>query len=104
MFTELQKDTLEDLVKSHDKVMVQFSAGWCGNCRIMKPKFKKLSMEHEKITFVVVDAEKNPQSRNLAKVDNLPTFASFQNGKLKDQVQTNKFEKLKNLVDEIAID
>lgn len=61
-------------------------------------------MEHEKITFVVVDAEKNPQSRNLAKVDNLPTFASFQNGKLKDQVQTNKFEKLKNLVDEIAID
>ena len=61
-------------------------------------------MEHEKITFVVVDAEKNPQSRNLAKVDNLPTFASFQNGKLKDQVQTNKFEELKNLVDEIAID
>ena len=104
MFTELQKDTLEDLVKSHDKVMVQFSAGWCGNCRIMKPKFKKLSMEHEKIAFVVIDAEKNPQSRNLAKVDNLPTFASFQNGKLKDQVQTNKFEKLKNLVDEIAID
>ena len=67
-----------------------------------KPKFKKLSGEHESITFVLVDAEKNPASRKLANVDNLPTFAAFQNGELKSQVQTNKFEVLKTMVDEIA--
>ena len=102
MLHELNEDTLEKLVQANNKVVVQFTAGWCGNCRIMKPKFKKLSVEHEAVTFVMIDAEKNPASRKLAKVDNLPTFAAFENGVLKNQVQTNKFEVLKNLVDEIA--
>jgi len=104
MVTELTEDTLREIIESNGKVIVQFSAGWCGNCRIMKPKFKKLSKDHEEITFVMIDAEKNPDSRKLAKVDNLPTFATFKNGLLKNQVQTNKFELLKTLVDEIAAD
>lgn len=104
MLTELNEDTLLNVVQSHGKVVVQFSANWCGNCRIMKPKFKKLSVDQEDITFVMIDAEKNPESRKLAKVDNLPTFAAFKNGELKNQVQTNKFEVLKMLVDEIAAD
>ena len=104
MIRELKEDTLLNVIQSHDKVVVQFSASWCGNCRIMKPKFKKLSAEQEEVTFVMIDAEKNPESRKLAKVDNLPTFAAFKNGELKNQVQTNKFEILKILVDEIAAD
>ena len=104
MFKELTEDTLSDIVNTHDKVIVQYSAGWCGNCRIIKPKFKKLSTEHEEIAFIVVDAEKNPNSRQLAKVDNLPTFAAFQNGQLKNQIQTNKAEVLKSFVHEITAD
>jgi thiol-disulfide isomerase/thioredoxin len=102
MVTELTEDILSQIIESNGKVIVQFSASWCGNCRIMKPKFKKLSNDHDEITFVMIDAEKNPNSRQLAKVDNLPTFATFKNGVLKNQVQTNKFELLKTLVDEIA--
>ena len=104
MLIELKEDTLEEFVKSHDKVLVQFSASWCGNCRIMKPKLKKISAEYGEISFVVIDAEKNPESRKLAKVDNLPTFGAFHNGELKDQVQTNKFDVLKPVIDEIAAD
>ncbi|HKK89141.1 MAG TPA: thioredoxin family protein [Saprospiraceae bacterium] len=100
MFQELDKDNLQEILQNNDKVIVQYSAGWCGNCRIMKPKFKKLSRENEDTLFVLVDAEKYPESRKLANVDNLPTFAAFENGKLKDQTQTNKFEVLKSLVDE----
>ena len=99
---ELTEDKLNSIVQENAKVMVQFSAGWCGNCRIMKPKFKKLATEHEDIEFVIVDAEKYPESRKLANVDNLPTFAAFSGGEFVNQVQTNKFEVLKSLVDEIA--
>ncbi len=84
-------------------VMVQFSASWCGNCRLMKPKFKRLSNENENTAFVIVDAEKFPQSRKLASVSNLPTFASFKGGHLVNQVQTNKEEQLKSLIDEITL-
>lgn len=102
MFQELNSDTLKEVVESNETVVVQYSAGWCGNCRIMKPKFKRMGNEHADATFVLVDAEKNPNSRGLASVTNLPTFAAFKNGKLVNQVQTNKVESLKALVDEVT--
>ena len=60
----------------------------------------KLS-QNESIPFLIVDAEKFPESRKLAKVDNLPTFATFKNGVLHNQTQTNKAEVLTELVNEV---
>lgn len=102
MVQELSQDNLTEIVSNNQKVVVQFSATWCGNCRIMKPKFKKLSSENEDTAFVIVDAEKFPESRQLADVSNLPTFATFVDGKFVNQVQTNKFEVLKDLVNEVV--
>ena len=99
---ELKDDSLQQLIADEQDVIVQFSAGWCGNCRVMKPKFKKLATETEGFKFVIVDAEKFPESRKMANVDNLPTFATFKDGKFVNQVQTNKFELLKELVDEVT--
>ena len=99
---ELTNDNLAEEVSKNDTVVVQYMASWCGNCRVMKPKFKKLAAENENATFLLVDAEKNPESRKMAKVDNLPTFATFKNGALVNQVQTNKFELLKDLVNEVT--
>jgi len=101
MTQELDQDNLQSLVSENETVVVQYSATWCGNCRIMKPKFKKLATENENVKFVIADAEKFPESRKLATVDNLPTFATFKNGEFKNQVQTNKFDVLKDLVSEV---
>ncbi|MEN8885015.1 MAG: thioredoxin family protein [Winogradskyella sp.] len=100
MIQELDQDNLQDIIANNETVIVQYTATWCGNCRIMKPKFKKLATENEGVTFVMADAEKFPESRKLATVDNLPTFATFKNGEFKGQVQTNKFDVLKTLVEE----
>ena len=101
MVKELNQDNLSEIISKNETVIVQYSATWCGNCRIMKPKFKKLASENENVTFIIADAEKFPESRKLATVDNLPTFATFKNGDFVDQVQTNKFEVLKDLVNEV---
>ncbi|WP_167596724.1 thioredoxin family protein [Leeuwenhoekiella sp. ZYFB001] len=102
MIQELDQDNLSELVSDNETVVVQYMASWCGNCRLMKPKFKKLASENENAKFYLVDAEKYPESRKLATVDNLPTFATFKNGAFVNQVQTNKFENLKELVDEVT--
>ena len=99
---ELKSDTLKDIVDNNELVFVQYSAGWCGNCRIMKPKFKKFSEEYGNAKFIIIDAEKNPESRKLANVDNLPTFAAFRNGELQNQTQTNKQDVLKSFIDEVT--
>ncbi|MBU2940533.1 thioredoxin family protein [Lacinutrix sp. C3R15] len=102
MVQELSQDNLNEIITTNKTVVVQYSATWCGNCRIMKPKVKKLAGELEDITFVIADAEKFPESRKLATVDNLPTFATFKDGKFVNQTQTNKFDVLKELVNEVA--
>ncbi|MEM7108794.1 MAG: thioredoxin family protein [Bacteroidota bacterium] len=100
MLQELTEDNLEAVLSGAKTTVVQYSASWCGNCRIMKPKMKKLASENPNVNFVIADAEKFPNSRKLAKVDNLPTFATFSKLELVNQVQTNKFEVLKDFVDE----
>lgn len=102
MLQELEQDNLDQIVSSNNVVLVQYAASWCGNCKIMKPKFKKLAGEHENATFVIADAEKFPESRKLANVTNLPTFAAFKDGKLVNQIQTNKLEPLQELVNEVT--
>ncbi len=102
MYKEIMEDNLGDLLKSSSKVMVQFGATWCGNCKITKPKFKRLSEENPSVEFYYVDAEKFPNSRAHADVDNLPTFASFENGKLVAQEQGNKLETIQNVLHAIT--
>ncbi len=102
MFTELTEDNLEQLLSTNQKVMVQYGASWCGNCKITKPKFKRMAEENPDIAFYYVDAEKLPNSRKFADVSNLPTFAGFVNGKLVKQAQGNKVEIIQEIRDAVA--
>ena len=99
---DLTQDNLGEVLSSNKKVMVQYGAGWCGNCRLTKPKFKRLSTENEDITFLYVDAEKLPGTRQFADVSNLPTFAGFVDGKLVKQSQGNKIEVIQEVLDEVT--
>ena len=102
MFSEITEDNLEQLLASNTKVMVQYGAGWCGNCKITKPKFKRMAEENEGIEFYYVDAEKFPNSRKFANVSNLPTFAGFVNGALVKEAQGNKIETIQEVLHEVT--
>lgn len=102
MFKELTEDNLNNEFQTSKKVMIQYGAAWCGNCKITKPKFKHLAEENPEILFVYVDAEKFPNSRKYAEVSNLPTFAGFVNGSLAFQKQGNKIETIKEVLDAIT--
>lgn len=99
---DLEADNLEQIISENPKVMVQYGATWCGNCKLTKPKFKKLASENGGIVFLYVDAEKFPGSRKMADVSNLPTFAGFVNGKLIKQTQGNKIEVIEEVLHEVT--
>ncbi len=102
MFIEIKEDNLNEVLSQNQKALVQFGAAWCGNCRLMKPKLKRMAQSDENIQFIYVDAEKFAESRKLAEVTNLPTFAIYKDGKFVNQVVTSKEENLKELYNEIA--
>lgn len=99
---DLTEDTLASIIKENDRVIVHYGAVWCGNCRLIKPKFKRLSGENEQVKFIYVDAEKLPLSRSLAEVKNLPTFAGFKNGELVASHAGNKEENIKEILHAIT--
>ncbi len=100
MVIEAQDSNFQALLQEHPKVIVKFYADWCGNCRLFKPKYKRISEEenYKGIAFLDVDAQNNAETRHLAGVGTLPYFAIFQNGVLLEGVATTKEDMLKELL------
>lgn len=103
MLITLESDNLAEIIQEKEKVVVLFMATWCGNCKKIKPKFKKLANEIEDIDFIIVDAEEYKESRKLAKITNLPTFVTYHEGELLNQLETSLEEKLKELVANLEV-
>lgn len=99
---ELNQDNLNEIIQNSKNVVIQYGASWCGACRVTKPKFSALKDEYQDIEFYYVDAEKFPNSRALATVNNLPTFATFKNGELIGQATGTNINKVKEIINEIA--
>ncbi len=87
-----------DTLAQHPKVVVKYYADWCGQCRLIAPKFAKLADAQPDVAFVKVNAEHNPAARKVAGVDNLPFFAVFQNGQLVAGEATGKIDRVQELI------
>lgn len=104
MAVELTTDTeFQELINQNDKVVVKYYADWCGSCRLFKPKYKRLSEDErfDGVTFLDVNAEKNPNARKAAGVTNLPYFAVFKNGALLDTVASTKEEAVVEMIQKL---
>lgn len=92
-----------DRLSSNEKVVVKYYANWCGSCRLFAPKYKRLSEDNrfQEVTFLDVNAEKNPEARKAAGVTNLPYFAIFRNGEFVEGFSGNKEEAVVNLIEKL---
>ncbi len=90
-------------INSNSKVVVKYYADWCGNCKLFAPKYKRVSNEEDKadILFLDVDAEKNPEARKMAGVDNLPYMAVFKDGALVEGSASSKEDYLRTLLEKL---
>jgi thioredoxin 1 len=74
--------TFADLVNSDIPVLVDFSAEWCGPCRMMSPILDQLKQSvGEKATIVKIDVDRNPQAAAVYQIQGVPTLMLFKNGK-----------------------
>jgi len=71
-----------ELVKSSDRVMVDFSAKWCGPCQKMKPYMVKLEAEmKDKVKIVQFDVDENQTIVQQLNLTGLPTIIVYEKGK-----------------------
>jgi thiol-disulfide isomerase/thioredoxin len=90
----------KQLLQDNSLVLVKYYADWCGNCKLIAPKVRRISEEEQYagIAFVDINAEENPEARKTAGVDNLPYFAAFKNGELVGGSAASKIEFVQELI------
>lgn len=84
METQSNPKSFSDILKGDIPVLVDFSAEWCGPCKMMPPILKELkSMTGEAVTILKVDIDKNPEVAASFNIQSVPTLILFRKGEIK---------------------
>ena len=74
----------KEIINSEKPVLVDFSAEWCGPCKMMQPILKDLASKvGEKARIIKVDVDKNPNAAAHYNIQGVPTLIIFQKGEIK---------------------
>jgi len=77
----------EEVIDATEHVLVDFSAVWCGPCKMLDPIVKQLAGEWDgKVKVVKIDADQNPNILMQYSVLGIPTLLFFKDGEIKERI------------------
>lgn len=75
------KGNFNALIDSDQLVLIDFSAEWCGPCKMLAPILKDVKHElGDSIKIVKIDVDKNQPLANKFQVRGVPTMMLFKKG------------------------
>jgi|PlaIllAssembly_1097288.scaffolds.fasta_scaffold1911822_2 thioredoxin 1 len=89
---QVNDDSFEkEVMQSQTPVLVDFSATWCGPCKMLSPTLEALSKDYAgKVKFVGVDVDNARQTAVRFRVMSVPTVMLFKDGQIVDQAVGNQ--------------
>jgi len=72
-----------DVLDSPLPVLVDFTATWCGPCKMVAPVLEQIAAEHSgRLRVLSIDVDTDPDTARTYQVLGMPTLALFVNGAL----------------------
>ncbi len=79
--------TFQTAAQTHEVLVVDFWAPWCGPCRMVGPIIEELSKEYSgKITFGKINVDENQTVPNSFGIMGIPTIIVFHHGKETERI------------------
>ena len=74
-------EEFDEIIGSKDICVVDFSASWCGPCRMMAPVLEDVSDKYKgKYFFYQIDIDSAEELANKFKIEAVPTIVVFKKG------------------------
>jgi thioredoxin 1/putative thioredoxin len=74
-----------EVLRSETPVLIEFSADWCQPCKVIAPEVEALAREMKgKVKVVKVDVDRSPVIAQQLRVQSVPAFMVFAQGRIVD--------------------
>ncbi|MBW7936911.1 MAG: thioredoxin [Flavobacteriales bacterium] len=75
--------SFQDLISGSRPVLVDFSAEWCGPCKMMAPILKELADKvGDSVSIIKIDVDRNPQAAAYYGIQGVPTLILLKEGNI----------------------
>ena len=97
----VDQSEFDQLIANNKLVLVDYTAPWCGPCKVISPVFDKLAEEYcDRVKVVKVDIDQSPENAKQYGIRSIPAILVFRDQEVVENVfGLQSYEALSNILE-----